>query len=48
MGLAIGPLFLMAETYFALGFEKKLHDDITPIARYKRRKIEQEKARKTS
>lgn len=40
MGLAIGPLFLMAEFYFALGLEKKLEKDITPMAIEKRRLIE--------
>ena len=43
MGLIIGPLFLMAEVYFAFGWEKKLHDDITPMAREKRRNIERAK-----
>jgi len=37
--LAIGPLFLMAETYFALGFEKALEEKISPIALQKRRKL---------
>jgi len=36
---AIGPLFLMAETYFALGFEKTLEDKITPLAVEKRRQL---------
>ncbi|ARD42899.1 Mpo1-like protein [Colwellia sp. PAMC 21821] len=40
MGLAIGPLFLMAETYFALGLEKNLASNITPLAIEKRRLIE--------
>ena len=40
MGLAIGPLFLMAEFYFALGLEKKLEKSITPMAIEKRRLIE--------
>lgn len=44
MGLVIGPLFLMAEIYFAFGLEKKLHDDITPMAIEKRRVIERNKA----
>ena len=44
MGLVIGPLFLMAEVYFALGLEKKLHDDITPMAIEKRRLLERSKA----
>jgi uncharacterized membrane protein YGL010W len=44
MGLVIGPLFLMAEVYFALGLEKKLDSDITPMAIEKRRLIERSKA----
>lgn len=36
---AIGPLFLMAETYFALGFEKNLEAEITPIAIQKRKEL---------
>ena len=36
----IGPFFLMAEIYFALGCEKKLHNDITPLARDRRKAIE--------
>ena len=44
MGLVIGPLFLMAEVYFALGLEKKLDGDITPMAIEKRRLIERNKA----
>ncbi|TRX56613.1 DUF962 domain-containing protein [Thalassomonas sp. M1454] len=36
----IGPLFLMAEVYFALGFAKQLKADITPLARDLRREIE--------
>jgi uncharacterized membrane protein YGL010W len=43
MGLAIGPLFLMAEVYFALGLEKTLASDITPKAIEKRRLIERAK-----
>lgn len=43
MGLAIGPLFLMAEAYFALGLEKKLASEITPMAIEKRRMIERAK-----
>ena len=35
----IGPLFLMAETYFALGFEKELESKITPLAIQKRREL---------
>lgn len=41
MGLIIGPFFLMAETYFALGLEKQLHDDITSLAKDKRYSIDQ-------
>lgn len=41
MGLAIGPLFLMAEVYFILGWEKKLANDIIPKAIEKRRLIDQ-------
>ena len=44
MGLIIGPLFLMAEVYFALGLEKQLHDEITPMAIEKRRLLERSKA----
>jgi len=33
----IGPLFLMAEVYFLLGWEKALKETITPIAVTKRR-----------
>jgi uncharacterized membrane protein YGL010W len=44
MGLIIGPLFLMAEVYFALGLEKKLDKDITPMAIEKRRLIERSKS----
>ncbi len=40
MGLIIGPLFLMAEVYFALGMEKKLNEHITPMAVDKRKIIE--------
>jgi len=36
---AIGPLFLMAETYFALGFAKELEGKITPLAIQKRREL---------
>ena len=46
MGLVIGPLFLMAEVYFALGLEKKLDGDITPMAIEKRRNIERNKTKK--
>lgn len=44
MGLVIGPLFLMAEVYFACGLEKQLHKDITPMAIEKRRLLERNKA----
>jgi uncharacterized membrane protein YGL010W len=44
MGLVIGPLFLMAEVYFAFGLEKKLHDNITPMAIEKRKALEKKKA----
>jgi uncharacterized membrane protein YGL010W len=47
MGLIIGPLFLMAEVYFAFGLEKKLHDNITPIAVEKRRALEKRKIEQT-
>lgn len=43
MGLIIGPLFLMAEVYFGLGFEKKLNERITPMAVEKRKIIEKAK-----
>lgn len=43
MGLIIGPLFLMAEVYFSLGLERKLHKRITPMAIEKRRLIERAK-----
>tara|TARA_B110000467_G_scaffold146785_1_gene151285 strand:+ start:433 stop:978 length:546 start_codon:yes stop_codon:yes gene_type:complete len=36
---AIGPLFLMAETYFALGFHHVLKEEITPLAIQKRREL---------
>jgi len=32
-------IFLMTETYFALGFSKELEDKITPIAIQKRREL---------
>ncbi len=44
--LLIGPFFLMAEVYFMLGWEQKLNETITPIARDKRRALEA--ARKAS
>jgi uncharacterized membrane protein YGL010W len=43
MGLAIGPLFLMSEIYFILGFEKNLEKSITPMAIEKRRLLERAK-----
>lgn len=43
IGLAIGPLFLMSEVYFMLGFEKKLEQSIKPMAIEKRRLIERAK-----
>ncbi|MGI2257786.1 DUF962 domain-containing protein [Shewanella sp. GXUN23E] len=42
--LLIGPLFLMAEVYFALGWEKSLEQEIAPIARRKRMALETAKA----
>jgi len=39
MQLLIGPLFLMAEVYFMLGLEKKLEQQITPMAIEKRRQL---------
>ncbi|WP_350432771.1 Mpo1-like protein [Shewanella sp. H8] len=38
--LLIGPFFLMAELYFIFGWEKELAAEITPIAREKRRALE--------
>ncbi|KPZ68982.1 hypothetical protein AN944_03195 [Shewanella sp. P1-14-1] len=38
--LLIGPFFLMAELYFMLGMNKALEQEITPIARDKRRALE--------
>ncbi|WP_394129720.1 DUF962 domain-containing protein [Shewanella maritima] len=38
--LLIGPFFLMAEVYFMFGWQKQLEQDITPIARDKRRALE--------
>ncbi|WP_077338415.1 DUF962 domain-containing protein [Pseudocolwellia agarivorans] len=35
----IAPLFLMAEVYFLLGWEKTLEETITPMAVSKRRKL---------
>ncbi len=36
----IGPFFLMAETYFYFGLEKKLNKTITPLAIERRRQLE--------
>lgn len=41
----IGPLFLMAELYFILGWESELNARITPIAIAKRRALEQRNTR---
>jgi len=38
--LLIGPFFLMAELFFMLGAQKKLEEEITPIAIEKRRAFE--------
>ncbi|MBR9726655.1 DUF962 domain-containing protein [Shewanella intestini] len=38
--LLIGPFFLMAEVYFLLGWQQQLEQDITPLARDKRRALE--------
>jgi len=38
--LLIGPLFVMAETFFMFGALKKLEDEITPLAIEKRRAFE--------
>lgn len=37
----IGPLFLMAEVYFALGFEKKLNAEVTVLAFDKRKALDE-------
>ena len=42
--LAIGPLFLIAEIYFALGFNKPLAADVKAMAIEKRREFEQMKS----
>ncbi|MCL1036915.1 DUF962 domain-containing protein [Shewanella submarina] len=42
--LLIGPIFLMAEVYFYLGWEKGLEQEITPIAKQKRMELEAAKA----
>ncbi|SEL55030.1 Uncharacterized membrane protein YGL010W [Colwellia chukchiensis] len=39
MGLIIGPIFLMAELYFALGFEQKLEQQVSAMAKEKRQLI---------
>lgn len=39
----IGPFFLMAEVYFALGLEKQLNKTITPLATDRRRALEASK-----
>jgi uncharacterized membrane protein YGL010W len=44
MGLVIGPFFLMAEVYFALGLEQKLDKEITVMAVTKRRILDSAKA----
>ena len=41
--LFIGPLFLMAEVYFMVGWQKPLEDEITPIARDLRRALEKKR-----
>jgi uncharacterized membrane protein YGL010W len=38
--LLIGPFFLMAEVFFMLGVQKKLEQEITPLAVEKRRAFE--------
>lgn len=43
IGLVIGPYFLMAELYFAIGLEKELEASITTMAIEKRRVIERAK-----
>ncbi len=40
IGLIIGPFFLVAEVYFALGFEPKLNSDTTELAVQKRKLLE--------
>lgn len=37
--LLIGPLFLIAEIYFSLGFNKKLADEVLVIAKNKRKNL---------
>lgn len=41
--LLIGPLFLIAEIYFALGLDKSLEQDVTDLAIDKRKAFEQAK-----
>jgi uncharacterized membrane protein YGL010W len=41
----IGPLFLMAEVFFALGLEKTLEKNVTKIAQRKRHDFEQLKSK---
>jgi uncharacterized membrane protein YGL010W len=43
VGLLIGPFFLVAEIYFACGFEQKLHDQMTELALQKRKLMEDTK-----
>ena len=43
VGLVIGPFFLIAEIYFALGFEQKLHNQMTRLALKKRKLMEDAK-----
>jgi uncharacterized membrane protein YGL010W len=38
--LLIGPFFLMAEVYFMMGWERDLEEQITALARDKRRALE--------
>jgi uncharacterized membrane protein YGL010W len=38
--LLIGPFFLMAEVYFMMGWERELEEQIIPLARDKRRALE--------
>ena len=44
--LLIGPFFLMAEVFFMLGAEKKLEQEITPLAIKKRRAFEAKRKEK--
>ncbi len=43
--LLIGPMFLLAELFFALGSLKKLEQEITPMAVEKRRAFERQKSK---